>query len=895
MNQFRIHIAILLTLATFIAARAELVSNNSIDQFIRKRQQDAGVQANPPADRATLIRRVSFDLTGLPPTPDEVDAFIADRSPEAYAQLVERLLSSPRYGERMAQFWLDLARYADSDGYHDDTNRSMWPYRDYVIDSFNSNKPFDEFTVEQLAGDLIPNPTLEQRVATAFHRNGPTSSEDGANPDEYRARYAVDRVNTTSQVWLGLTVQCAECHDHKYDPISTKEYYQLFAFFNQTNEQPLFRGLHAPPSIAVPDERAQAKLRLFDAQIESKKSRLQELAQSTNSDFLQWRSSLEKAELATIPRETIACEYLFDEPKGTEGFTNSGTRRRAAKLVRAGEGTDQKNARPISKSPWGDCLQLEGDSYVDLGRVFEVRAALPFTIEAWVRPSDTEGKATEESTSKENAPLFSTIDYENNSRGFELRLINGRLVIRLVDAWPDAAIQISTINRLESQQWTHLSLTFDGRLSTDAFYIYVNGQPQDLSIDKQAPLKTIRNRRPFLVGGDSNGSFHGQMDEIRFYKWPLSDTTLTSLPVVGLRQLESEQSTELLRNFFLSSVHLPSVDVRKQRYSLERKRQLFAQELPRVRIMQDQHQTRPTHILQRGDFRDPGELVDARTPEMLPPLPPLATSRKRYTRLDLANWLVEENKLHTAKVLANRLWALLFGRGLVSTLDDFGVMGADATHPELLDWMRDELLRTDWDVKSLIRQIVLSATYRQSSRVNSEANNNANNNPTKNANNNDPTNELLTRGPRYRRSAEMIRDNALAVSGLLSNRIGGASVRPYQPPGLWREMSKGDEAAKQYEQSHGESLYRRGIYTFWKRSIHYPSFAVLDAPNREVCTSSRPITNTPAQALTMLNDPTFVEAARVFASRYLPMQTTLILGSSSLSEPRLHVQPSREK
>jgi len=546
-------------------------TRNAIDRFVLARLEKDGLEPSAEAGRRTLIRRLSFDLTGLPPSLEEVAAFLADASPGAYENLVDRLLGSPRFGERMAQHWLDLARYADSDGYHDDTTRAMWPFRDYVIRSFNQNKPFDVFTREQIAGDQIPGATLEQKIGSAFHRNGPTSSEGGANPEEYRVKYAVDRVNTTATVWLGVTLQCTECHDHKFDPFTQREFYQLFAFFDQVPGNHLFRGLSAPPAIEAPSAEQQSRLHGFDTRI----------------------AALED-QVADNPDENIKKQ---------------------------------------------------------LGEAKDSRAAL-------------------------------------------------------------------------------------------------------------------------------------------------------------------------VKSF------------------------------PKLRIMQDAPGRTPTHILERGDFRRRGEQVQPGVPALLPPLPEGETPR-----LALSRWLVDPQNPLTARVTVNRFWAMLFGTGIVKTAEDFGSQGEWPSHPELLDWLAVEFVESKWDVKHTLKLIVSSASYCQESAVSAHLAQI------------DPENRLLARGSRFRLPAEMLRDNALAVAGLLSEKQGGPSVKPYQPPGLWKEMSYGDGGNKAYRQDHGENLYRRGLYTFWKRSILYPSFAAFDAPIREECTVSRPITNTPLQAFVTLNDVTFVEAARVFAER----------------------------
>lgn len=832
---------------------------NPIDQFVEAQHRAKGISPSPEASRETLIRRLSFDLIGLPPTPDEVDAFVFDRYPDAYQRLVARLLASPHFGERMAIFWLDLARYADSDGYHDDTNRSMWPYRDYVIKSFNDNKPFDQFTIEQLAGDLLPEPKLEQLVATAFHRNAPTSSEDGADPEEYRARYAVDRVNTTAQVWLGLTVKCAECHDHKYDPISTREYYQLFAFFNQTPEVPLFRGADAPPTIRVPNEEQSQQLANFADSIAALRQQYERAGERVSEAAAKWQRNLHASGVERAA-EGVVLNLPFEGADDT-WLAIAGTRRGAAQPRVASDGKSVPKRVP---GLIGNAAHFcgAGDA-IDLGQMVEFRRSMPFTVEAWVLPED-------------GGSLISKIDAANKSRGIDVRIVDGRLSVRLIDSWPDNVIEVATASVLSRNHWQHISVTWDGRVSPEGLHLHVNGEPQDLISNAHGVVATLRNRSPLILGGNENAdsSFSGAIDEFRFYKWPLSTFELQSLPLADATRL----SVDWQKRYYLNYVNAETVDIRRRIERLQTEEAMLLSQVQRLRIMRDTPQPRPTHVLVRGDFRALGELVQPGTPSMLAPLGVAATRGPRYasdgsferhdladaveppsrlTRLDLANWLVRQNGPHTAKVIVNRMWAQFFGRGIVATLDDFGNRGDPASHPELLDWLANEMLRSRWDLKALIREIVTSSTYRQSSSA------------TREQWRRDPENRLLARGPRSRLPAELIRDNALSVSGLLVDMIGGPSVRPYQPAGLWREMAKGDSEEKAYQQSHGGDLYRRGVYTFWKRSIHYPAFALLDAPSREVCSSSRPVTNTPVQALALLNDPTYVETARCFAAKVM--------------------------
>ena len=823
----------------------------AIDTFVIARLRASGCEPAPAANRRTLARRLSFDLLGLPPDPGLVDSFVSDRRPNAYERLVDRLLASPRFGERMAQHWLDLARYADSDGYHDDTMRAMWPYRDWVIGAFNSNQSFADFTIEQLAGDLLPKATLFQQVASAFHRNGPTSSEDGANPDEYMARYAVDRVNTTATVWLGLTAQCAECHDHKYDPLTTREYYQLFAFFNQTPENPLFRGLHAPPVITVPSVHQAAELARLREEIRQRQLKLEAIDRRLAADQQAWERRFSRIRSREFGRQALVAEFTF-EGHGAECLSSTGLRRTSARIVPGVDGT-----RPSSEPGLVDNayrLSGSGDG-LDLGTRIEFRRSTGFTFGAWVKFSEQGGC------------LVSKISSPPDLRGVDLSVVAGRATFRVIHRWPDAAIKVTTTARYPANRWLHLMVTYDGSPDPRGIYIYFNGQSQELVVNHHSDLKgTIQNLAPVLVGSRPGGQepFQGLVDDVQFYRWPLSFRDLTGVlygkldGIVRLpRQERSAEQKEFLRTFFRQHVHGPHRRARSALVAVSTAEKKLTESIPKLRVMQDGAIYRETHVLIRGDFRRQGPPVTPDTPAWLPPLPPKSDLADRYTRLDLAKWLIAPAHPLTARVAVNRWWGMIFGRGIVATPDDFGTRGSPPTHPELLDWLAEELIRSDWDVKALLRRLVTSSAYRQSSVC------------TPVARRRDPNNVLLTRGPRRRLAAEQIRDNVLAISGLLSGRIGGPSVRPYQPPGLWRDLSQGDEQAKSYVQSHGEDLYRRGLYTVWKRSIHYPAFALFDAPSRELCTAVRPITNTPLQALVLLNDLTFVEAARVFAEKIL--------------------------
>lgn len=756
-----------------------------IDSFILARLEKEGLTPAPEAERPTLLRRLSLDLLGLPPTPAEVAAFLTDQSPNAYEKVVERLLASPHFGERLALQWLDLARFGDSDGYHDDTPRLMWPYRDYVIQSFNRNKPFDQFTVEQLAGDLLPAATLEQKIATAFHRCGPTSSEGGADAQEYLAKYAVDRVNTTAQVWLGLTLNCAECHDHKYDPLTTREYYRLFAFFNQVPEEALYRGNDAPPVIAAPGPLQQA--------------RLQELADRQRQAETELRTLLDAAD---ANRDAAQAAW---EKELTAGATEE-----------------------ITFSPW----QFLG----------------PFPAQDGAPPYDhvyppEKGIALDQT-------------YENGKLRWQAKpeLVDGKPhYLRGENCATYLYRTVTTPRRQVVTFWLgsddYLKVWLNDRLVLTSTTIRATGPNQDrvtvvLDPGENRLLLKVVN----LQGG--YGFYFSHREK------PKEDER-ERLAAIARKPAEQRSAAErtTLRHHFRSNASPRAIELQVRLAQLKLEQAEVERAVPRLRVMADLPQRRPTHLLVRGDFRTPGELVEPGVPAVLGALPRDVPAN----RLALARWLVRPEHPLTARVTVNRLWQLLFGQGLVRTSEDFGVRGEPPSHPELLDWLAVEFVESGWDVKHLLRLIVQSATYRQSSRQTPELRER------------DPENRLLARGPRFRLGAELIRDNYLAISGLLDRDrpIGGPSVKPYQPADLWREMAYGDSPDKAYRQDHGAALYRRGLYTFWKRSVHYPAFALFDAPNREVCVARRAVTNTPLQAFVLLNDVAAVEAARVFAERIL--------------------------
>ena len=768
-----------------------------------------GLQPAPEADRRTLIRRLSFDLTGLPPSPAEVEAFVADRSADAYEKVVDRLLASDRYGEHRARFWLDAARYADTNGYQYDLEREQWAWRDWVIDAFNTNMPFDQFTIEQLAGDLLPGASDQQRLATGFHRNHPVTIEGGVIDEEYRTEYVVDRVVTTSTVWLGMTMLCSRCHDHKYDPISQKEFYQLFAFFNQVPERGL-NGFDPRARIASPlrdDNRRELQQQLVTAQAD-----LDRWLADGGDKLAEWEQRL-----AGAPRR---------DGDGFEivSMTSAG----GADLQRLEDGSILASGKNPTTDTYELVLQTESQG---------IRA---IRLEALTHPSLTNRSA---------------------SRGSNGNFVLSEFQLAVAPADQPGAMRPVRFSEAEadySQENYDVDLAIDGETGRDGWAVDGNTKPENR-------LSLFTLAEPI---GDVGGSLlrirmihnYGASHQIGRFRLGLvaGDRPPTPLSIHAILATRTVDRTaaqqQTLRDYLIE--HFGGAELRQAAESLRQTRQQLeqaTQAIPATMVMAEKPGMRKTHVLLRGEYDKPGEEVSAGVPAVFPPLP----EHGSRDRLGLARWLVMPNHPLTARVTVNRFWQQLFGVGLVKTTEDFGAQGAWPTHPDLLDYLAVEFVESGWDVKALFKQIVMSRTYRQSS------------NATDDGPDRDPENRLLARAPRLRLDAEAIRDNALAVSGLLVEQSGGPSVFPYHPPGLWQEINNRPGYSRTYKQDSGEKLYRRSLYTFWKRTVPPPSLATFDAPGREYCVVNRSRTNTPLQAFVLLHDPQFVEAARHLAGRML--------------------------
>ncbi len=824
-------------------------ARNAIDHFVLARLDREGLSPSPEADKVTLARRLHLDLTGLPPTPEEVDAFVADKAPDAYEKLADRLLDTDRHAERLAMVWLDLARYADTHGYHIDSHRDMWPWRDWVIRAFRQNMPFDRFTIEQIAGDLLPGATRDQLVATGFNRNHMINYEGGAIPEEYLVEYVVDRVETTSTVWLGLTMGCARCHDHKYDPISQKEFYRFFAFFNTVAEKGLDgREGNAQPFLPLPDAKRQQKLIELSEEICARDNALP----GWQVEELQREWELRAGKLPEATRDGLIAHWDFDD-----NLSDTSGGYRHGRLVNG------EISYGVGQS--GQAAGFNTFTRVTLGEVKGFNPYGAFTVALWARPGGwKDSTILYQLPEQGNQPPF--LVYMGDSVVLpELR--KGSHVGVRIGADPEASIVVETTERLPRNRWHHLTLSYDGSGKASGLRILVGGEPAETRVVKNA----------FRAGGGAGGtleigynkdldfyeSYRGSVDDLRIYNRALDTHEAFTLAVHHpVRQFllywdgkRNREQTESLRDYFLTyAAPAPMRVAWAEKKELEQRKKAIEQEIPNVMVMREDEKPRETHLLNRGAYNRPGDKVEPGTPSVLPPLPGGAEPN----RLGLAKWLVAGDNPLTGRVMINRFWQMYFGQGLVSTAENFGSQADTPTHPELLDWLAAEFVESGWDVRAMQRLIVTSATYRQSSKMTPELRER------------DPGNLLLARGARFRLPAETVRDNALAASGLLVEKVGGPSVFPYQPAGVWEEIAYGDVySAQAYEQDHGENLYRRSMYSFWKRTAPPPALMTFDAPDREKCTARRPRTNTPLQALVLLNDPTFVESARSLAQRMI--------------------------
>jgi hypothetical protein len=737
----------------------------------------------------------------------------------------------------MALGWMDLARYADTYGYQNDAERDMSPWRDWVIRAFTDNLPYDQFLTWQLAGDLLPNATREQRIATAFNRLHRQTNEGGSIEEEFRTEYVADRVHTFGTAVLGLTLECARCHDHKFDPITQRDYYSLFAFFNNIDESGLyshFTNATPTPSLLLWPAHQEAEHRAVTDRIAAGEARLEAVARDARGAFHSW---LPAAEL--VPPAPIA-HLDFDEVDGdTTPDRVTGT---AAKLVDGPRAASSTNPG----EPGRGALLFSGDNALVHPGVREFVRTDAFSLAIRLMPTERQERAVVLHQSRAWT--------DAGSRGYELTLDHGRPFFGLIHFWPGNAIAVRARRELPLDGWARLVITYDGSSRASGIKLYLDGQPldtevvrdrlfKDISYDPQAGDRSSPTH-PLTLGARfrDSGFRNGLVDDLQVF-----DRALTRAEIAG--SLRRDEGVDVAFEHFLARHHAPYMTVLDELAALRREANRLVARVPEIMVMEEMPEPRPAHLLARGAYDAPREVVPRDTPVSLPPFPP----DQPRDRLGLARWVTDRANPLTARVVVNRVWRMHFGRGLVASQDDFGSQGRLPTHPELLDWLAARFMDDGWDVKALHRLIVTSGTFQQASHAPPELAAR------------DPDNQLLARGPRGRLLAEQIRDSALAASGLLVRTVGGPSVKPYQPPGLWEQAGTG----KKYEQDTGDKLYRRSLYTFWRRTLPPPSMLTFDAMAREVCAVRGEPTTTPLQSLVLLNDPQFVEAARRLAEGLL--------------------------
>jgi hypothetical protein len=816
---------------------------NPIDHFILSELEKKGWQPNSEADRRTLIRRVTLDLTGLPPTPAQVKAFVEDKSPNAYEKLVDRLLADRHYGERMAMAWLDVARYGDTSVYHADGPRYMWAWRDQVVKDYNANLPFDQFSINQIAGDLIPDGTIEQKISSGFNRNNGTTDEGGLIVEEYRVEYAVDRVKTTSTVWLGMSMECGQCHEHKFDPITQKEYYQFYAFFNVSSDSgKQTRNGNAAPIVNIPDVEKEKQLPAHQEKMKAHEELLKNYMAKLDPKVEAWVAEREKdyaeGQSSKLPEDAI---HHFDITEGKNKFVSDSVK---------------KDLKGEIKGPvkWvnGQAdkgLRFEGKTLVDFGNIADFERDQGFSYGGWVKCDGGNSGA-----------ILARMDDGADYRGYDLYLAGDRVSVHIINTWPGNAIKVTTEKPVPKGKWTHIFATYDGSSKAAGVKIYFNGVEQKWKIEQNGLKDTIKSKAEFYIGSRKPGSKLNkvEVDSIQVYDRTLSGDEVTALagsdPLVDILKVAKDKRTKehqkKLKDYYLNKVDKEYAKLQKTKNDLKKQEDELKKPITSVMVMGDMGKPRDTFVLNRGMYDAPTKVkVTPDTPSLLPPM------NKDFpkNRLGLAKWMFQDDHPLTSRVAVNRLWQMFFGEAIVSTMEDFGGQGEFPSHPELLDWLAVDFRENGWDMKRLIKQMLMSATYRQSSDASQESYAR------------DQDNIYHARGARFRIQGEFLRDNALFVSGLLVDTPGGPGVKPYQPPGLWAEVGLGGNP--KFKQDKGEKLYRRSIYTYWKRSAPPPNMLVFDAPTREKCLIARARTNTPLQALVTLNDVQFVEAARNLAQR----------------------------
>ncbi len=854
---------------------------NPIDNFIQSALVEQGLSPNPTADKERLLRRVTLDLTGLPPTIEEMDDFLADNNEDAYEKIIDRLLKTEAHAERLAMEWLDIARYADSHGVSFDGYREMWPYRDWVVAAFKQNISFDQFITKQVAGDLIPNALKEDKLATAFYRNNPMEASEGSIEEEYRVEYVAERTSTTGTAFLGLTIGCARCHDHKFDPITQKNFYQLSAFFNNVNELGLGpRDLNRAPTLVLLEGQQEKKIDSLNRLIREKEAMLskseivliknyvdginkpaiingeigyfpfEEVKKIKRKKKLPFLTEEEKKEYEKLKKEEAKKKKQGDKEKSKEDNFEE------VLLIDNNKKSEATLGVSTGKGKKGNGLVFDDDfDYASLNEIGWIEHYEPFSASIWINPTKREKAHAKTIMGNSNS-------YSAFFRGWDFTLDStNHIKVRLIHRLPDDYIEVITDRTVPFSQWTQIGFTYDGSQRAKGVSIFVNGKQQSIKILSD---KLSRSIRPFhrytsrpdtlairlgksyrLWTGDP-GIYVGAMDEARIFNRQLTELEMSWL---GEIELGSTKTTAI--NAHRRARSDQQLSVERELQSLRKSKASILDNTSEIMVLEDRKEKRKTYLLARGVYNVHAEEVECNTPENILPFP----SEYPKNRLGLAQWLVNSKNPLTSRVTINRYWQLFFGNGIVKTTEDFGIQGELPTHPELLDWLAAEFMESDWDLRKMIKLMVMSNTYRQSSYASAE-NYSA-----------DPENRYYSRSSSYRWPAEIIRDNALAASGILKQKIGGPSVKPYQPEGLWEDLGDFSYKLSKYKQDTGANLHRRSMYTFVRRFSPSPFLTNFDAGNREICITRRVNTNTPLQALNLLNDPQFVEASRCLSER----------------------------
>ena len=819
---------------------------NDLDYFVLARLEQEGLQPSKEESKEKWLRRVYFDITGLPPTKVQIDAFLAEQSLDAYEEVIDQLLASPAYGEHMAAVWLDMARYADSHGYQDDRPRTIWPWRDWVINAYNQNLPYDQFVTWQLAGDLLPDASYEQKLATAFNRNHAITQEGGVINEEYVTEYVADRTNTMSTAIMGLTMECARCHDHKYDPISQKEYYELFAFFNGIDErgQINYFDLAPTPNMRVQDDKLEARI----ADVDQKRLEAEQTysaLMTTSAEFDTWYSET----FPTLNFEQEVSSGLvahFELDHLDQGMTTDEANPGHVGKINT-RLFNELDAPALVDGHREKAFKFDGENYLNIGDLADFEHSDRFSLGGWV---------FHEGGNEKEASLIVKRNEEQKRGGYQMMLTGEqKVLVSLIHNQSSERIDVQTQQAIPTNTWKHVFATYDGSGTAAGLSLFVDGIQQAVEVVRDSLAgRSILNGNDVLLGnwttrntqhGRLAGFADGALDEVRIYSRQLAPVEVRFLAVGEVQQ---GVTPEEVLPLYLHRYNDTFIKAREQLDSLRS----IHLEMPMIMVMEEMEEPRATHVLARGAYDAPQEQVYPNTPSAILEFP----ADYPQNRLGLAQWLFHEDHPLTSRVAVNRLWHMFFGQGIVRTPEDFGSQGALPSHPDLLDWMAIRFKESGWDTKAMIKEIALSSTYRQQAVISRELYER------------DPDNVLLARGPAQRFTAEMMRDNALLISGLLNPEMGGPWVKPYQPPGVWKELAN-QIGENKYRPGKGPDLYRRSVYSYWKRTIPPPFMLTFDAAERTVCVVKRQTTSTPLQSLVLLNDPQLIEASRKLAERMM--------------------------